>query len=262
MIFERFFRTKKTKIHYDDLIGHIMERMVAVPGGSFLMGSNEDEKDEHPVHNVLLDPFYIGKYTVTQYQWSELMETTPWKGLKFVKEGINYPAVNISWYEAKEFLSKLSELSNREFRLPTEAEWEYACRAGTHTKFAHGNLKLNLAHYAWYYENAFKKEEMYPHEVGTRKPNKWGIHDMMGNIYEWCGDWYSKHYYAKSPVLNPPGPMYGTNRIVRGGDWAHTDYFLRASSRNDYSPHHKDNNLGFRIIMAAKDLPCKNKTER
>lgn len=250
-MFEFLFKSKKKQAQYEELVREILNDMVLIPSGSFLMGSNDGEDDERPIHNVLLNSFCLNKYEVTQRQWVELMETRPWQGSEYVKEGDNIPVVNVSWYDVKGFIRKLNRVSGRKFRLPTEAEWEYASRAGSTSRFSYGSLKLRLSQYAWYYDNAFKKEEMFAHEVGTLKPNKWGLYDMMGNVYEWCWDWYKRNYYNKSPVQHPKGPKHSPYKVVRGGDWARTDYFIRVSSRRYYHPHYKDVNVGFRL---AKDI--------
>jgi len=248
MILDFLFKKKKEKeARYDRLVKEINANMVSIPAGHYLMGSNEGEDDERPIHTVLLESFYLDKYVVTQSQWIEVKKTRPWQRNKYVKEGDNYPVVNVNYYDVKEFITKLNKFSPDEFRLPTEAEWEYACRAGSTSTYAHGSFKASLIHYAWYYDNAFNKNEMYPHEVGLLKPNKWDLYDMMGNIYEWCSDWYSRNYYNKSQVQQPPGPPYGSYKVVRGGDWARTEYFLRVASRRYYSPHYRDINAGFRL---------------
>ncbi len=255
MAFLNFFRKKDEK-SLIEVADKICGNMVLIPSGSFLMGSNSGEDDERPLHNVLLDGFYLGKYEVTQKEWYNLMKTKPWLDLKYLMDGNNYPVVNVSWYDAREFIKKLNKLTKKKFRLPMEAEWEYACRAGSTSKFFHGSLKLNLHKYAWYYDNAFKKGEMYAHEVGRKKPNKWGLYDMLGNVYEWCSDWYRRNYYNKSPIFNPKGPKFGKGKVVRGGDWSRTDYFLRISSRRYYSHHTKDSYIGFRL---ARDLSDQDK---
>jgi formylglycine-generating enzyme required for sulfatase activity len=250
-MFDFLFRSKKKQARHEVLVREILDDMVLIPAGSFLMGSNDGEDDERPIHNVLLNSFELGKYEVTQGQWVGLMETRPWQGSEYVEEGDNFPVVNVSWYQVKEFIRKLNRASGKRFRMPTEAEWEYACRAGSRTRFFYGSFKLKLSQYAWYYDNAFKKQEMHPHQVGKLKPNKWDLYDMMGNVYEWCSDWYKRNYYNKSPVQNPKGPKHSAYKVVRGGDWARTDYFLRVSSRRYYHPHFKDINVGFRL---AKDI--------
>ena len=258
MVVEFLFKSKEKKASYRKLITRLHEDMVKIPGGSYLMGSNEGEDDERPIHNVLVDGFYLGKYEITQQQWVELMETRPWKNLDYVREGDNYPAVNVSWFDVKHFIRKLNGISGEYFRLPTEAEWEYACRAGSTSKFAHGSLKMGLSHYAWFYDNAFNKDERYAHEVGTRKPNKWELFDMLGNVYEWCSDWYSRNYYNKCPVNNPKGPMYGKYKVLRGGDWARTEHFLRVASRRYNSPHYKDVDVGFRLAIDMEKIKKQN----
>ena len=252
MFLKQLLKKIKGKELSEALIRALVSQMVVIPRGSFLMGSNDGEDDERPIHNVLIERFYLSRFVVTQEQWYGVMGTKPWLGLKYVCEMDRCPAVNISWYDAGNYLDKLNRASGKKFRLPTEAEWEYACRAGASNSLAHGVLKFNLPRYAWYYDNAFKKGEMHGHEVGTRKPNKFGLYDMQGNVYEWCADWYRKKYYNKSPINNPPGPIYSQYKSVRGGDWARTDYFLRIASRRHYSPHHKDSYVGFRVALDAE----------
>lgn len=248
-----FFWIKKLHKHKvpEKIKSRIMDNMIAVPTGSFLMGSSQGEDDERPIHNVLINSFLFSKFPVSQAEWFAVMRTTPWEDNEHIRPGDNCPVVNVDWYECREFIKRLSHETALPFRLPTEAEWEFCCRAGTTSRFYHGNFRLGLPSNAWYYENAFKKGEMYPHESGLKKPNQWGFHDMMGNIYEWCSDWYGRNYYNKSPVNNPQGPRYGKYRIVRGGDWARTDYFLRVASRRYYSPHYKDCNVGFRLALTT-----------
>lgn len=233
-----------------EIVDSILKNMKFIEGGSFLMGSpSGGDMEEYPVHNVLLDPFYIGKFEVTQNEWFGIMNSTPWKGIKYVAEGDKYPAVQINYYEAKAFIEKISKLTKKNFRLPSEAEWEYSCRAGTKTIYYHGSMKINLRKYAWFYENAFKENIMHAMEVGLKKPNNWGLYDMLGNVYEWCSDWFSNSYYNRSPVNNPNGPKYGSHRVTRGGDWARTNHFIRSAARRCYSPHFRDASIGFRLAM-------------
>jgi formylglycine-generating enzyme required for sulfatase activity len=253
MFFKKLFKKTRGRELTEAFIKEIIDNMVEIPAGSFLMGSNEGEDDERPIHNVLIDRFYMNKYVVTQKEWVEVIGTKPWETLKYVKIADLCPVVNVSWYDTINFIRELNGITGKAFRLPTEAEWEYACRSGSASRFAHGVIKLNLSGYAWYYNNAFKRGEMYAHEVGTRKPNKWGLFDMQGNVYEWCSDWYRRNYYNKSPINNPTGPRYGDYKVVRGGDWARTDYFLRIASRRQYSPHYKDSYVGFRLVMDAEE---------
>lgn len=252
MFFKQLFKKIKGTELSETFLRDILSHMVEIPGGSFLMGSNDGEDDERPIHNVLIDRFYLNKFVVTQEEWFEVMRTKPWQGLKYVCEKDRCPAVNISWYDARDFIDELNLASGKTFRMPTEAEWEYACRAGASMAFPHGVLKFSLPKYAWYYDNAFKKGEMHGHEVGTRKSNKFGLYDMQGNVYEWCSDWYRRNYYNKSPINNPVGPLHSQYKSVRGGDWARNDYFLRIASRRHYSPHHKDSYVGFRLALDAE----------
>jgi formylglycine-generating enzyme required for sulfatase activity len=255
MAFEFLFRRKREKELDEAYLKKLTGDMVPVEGGDYLMGSNDGEDDERPIHNVLVDPFLLSKYEITQKQWYDLMGTKPWTGLKHIEDNDDCPVVNVDWYDVRDFLRLLNRLSGQDFRLPYESEWEFACRAESSSRFSHGSLKISLANYAWYYDNAFKKGKMSAQPVGTRKPNKWGLYDMMGNVYEWCYDWYSRNYYNKSPIQTPKGPMYGSYKVVRGGDWARTDYFLRVTSRRYYSPHYKDVNVGFRLAKNIIEAP-------
>lgn len=251
MAFGFLFKKKKEPEIGEDFINSLNQDMISIPGGSYLMGSNDGEDDERPIHNVLLEPFLLCKYEVSMKQWYDVMGTKPWAGQKYIRDCDECPVVNVDWYEVRDFLRELNRHSAEKFRLPTEAEWEYACRANSTSRFSHGSSRIRLSNYAWFYDNAFKKNNMHAHPVGTRKPNKWGLYDMMGNVYEWCSDWYSRNYYNKSPVQTPQGPAYGSQKVVRGGDWARTDYFLRVASRRYYSPHYKDVNVGFRLAKST-----------
>ena len=181
--------------------------LVPIPAGEFLMGSPETEpgrRDNEVQHQVTLTkPFLLGVHEVTQGQWQAVMGTTPWKGKEFVKEGDDYPATYVSWHDAVEFCRKLSEKEGLEYRLPTEAEWEYACRAGTTTAYSFGDDASELGEYAWYRENARNVGQKYAHTVGQKKPNPWGLYDMHGNVWEWCSDWYGD--YPSGSVTDPQG---------------------------------------------------------
>lgn len=250
MSIKDWFKKNEMHVKYGEDIHY---EFVYIPSGSFMMGAYHGEADERPIHNVMINAFYLGQYVVTQKQWFEVMETKPWQDMKFVKEGNNYPAVNVSWYEVLDMIKKLNKTSGKNYRLPSEAEWEYACSAGRKSAYSFRRFKMGLSRSAWYYDNAFKKNERYPHQVGLKQPNKWGLFDMLGNVNEWCSDWYAADYYHNSPLMNPQGPSYGEYRVIRGGDWARTAYFLRWSARGYYSPHSKDCCLGFRLAMDADD---------
>ncbi len=253
MFLKNFFKGYQTSTVSEHIINRIKENMVTIPAGSFLMGSNEGEDDESPIHNILLDEFKLSKFVISQEVWEEVMETRPWKKQMFTMDKYGYPAVNITWYKVQEFIDRLNNNCNEKLRLPTEAEWEYACRAGIPETSPYGVSRDELANYAWFYDNAFKAAKMSPQPIAKLSPNKWGLYDMQGNVYEWCMDWFRRNYYNKSPLYNPPGPRYGKYKVVRGGDWARTDYFLRIASRRHYTPHHKDPFIGFRLAMSIKE---------
>lgn len=226
----------------EDLGNGVKLEMIAIPGGSFLMGS-EDWSDTKPIHRVTLSPFHIGKFQVTQAQWQAVMKTNP---SRF--KGDTLPVENVSWDDASDFCRKLSEQTGKEYRLPTEAEWEYACLAGSTGKYCFGDDKALLKDYAWYNENSGSKT----HPVGEKLPNDWGLHDMHGNVWEWCQDWYDENYYAelskKSEAANPQGPASGDYRVLRGGSWDFNQDNARAVYRNDYLPAFRDYRFGFRVV--------------
>jgi formylglycine-generating enzyme required for sulfatase activity len=212
--------------------------MVYVKGGTFQMGSNSGDSDEKPVHSVRVSNFYIGKYEVTQKQWKAIMGGNPsnWKG-------DNLPVENVSWNDVQEFLRKLNAKTGGNFRLPTEAEWEYACRGGTrsaHYKYAGSN---NASEVAWYSGNSGSKT----HPVGQKQANELGLYDMSGNVWEWCSDWYSKDYYKNSPSSNPRGPNGGTSRVYRGGSCYRDAGGLRVADRSGNTPDNRYSGLGFRL---------------
>lgn len=212
-----------------DLPGNVPLEMVSIASGTFMMGAHADEPgsfdSEKPRHQVTLtDGFYLGKYEVTKRQWEAVMGTTPWIGL--VQEYVNHdpdsPAVYVCWNDAQAFIEKLNEMGQGTFRLPSEAEWEYACRAGTDTYFYWGDdpLLLDMDDYAWWSNNAWSVGEQYEHRVGLKKPNAWGLYDMTGNVREWCHDVYDESYYSRSPDANPAGPSVQTENdphVIRGG---------------------------------------------
>ena len=228
---------------------------VWIPSGTFMMGSPDSEAgrytDEGPVHRVTISKgFYLGKYEVTQGQWEAVMGTTPWRGKANVRSGSDYPSVYVSWDDAQEFISRLNAMSGSElYRLPIEAEWEYACRAGTTTRWSFGDNTSQLMHYAWYRDNAWDVGETYGHRIGTKRPNAWGLYDMYGNVWEWVGDWYDADYYSRSSLVDPSGPAMGSYRVLRGGDFNDTDGRVVRSARRDYhSPGYRNGGIGFRLL--------------
>ncbi len=241
----------------------IPDNMIFVKGGTFLMGSNNDHSDEKPVHSVTVSDFYIGKYEVTQKEWKEIIDYNP----SYFK-GDNLPVDRITWYDAIKFCNAKSKkegltpcysgngkyikcnFNANGYRLPTEAEWEYAARGGQKTlwyKYAGSN---NINYVAWYRDNSGKKT----HPVGTKQPNELGIYDMSGNVEELCWDWYGEHYYKKSPRYNPHGPNFGRDIVSRGGDYLETNRYgdCPVRRRNYNERDYSDCNIGFRIVKNAK----------
>ena len=194
-----------------------------IPAGTFVMGSPENEKDrkeiEHQHKVTITKAFYMQTTEVTQGQWTSVMGTEPWKGRLRVKEGPDYAATYVNWSDAIAYCKRLSEKEGKTYRLPTEAEWEYACRAGTETRWSFGNDKNKLGDYAWIFSNTQDIDEKYAHQVGLKKPNAFGLYDMHGNVYEWCHDYYGEDYYKQSPEKDPTGPASGDLRVTRGGSW-------------------------------------------
>ncbi len=226
-------------------------KFVLIPAGTFTMGSPAGEKDrdvDETQHQVTLTrSFYMGRTEVTQGQWKKVMGTEPWKGESFVQEGDDYPAVEISWNDAVEFCKKLSAMENRVYRLPTEAEWEYACRGGTKTAFSFGDDEGELSKYAWFDGNAWDVDEKYAHQVGQKLPNAFGLHDMHGNVWEWCSDWYAE--YPSGRLTNPRGPDTGSSRVLRGGSWNDVPHVVRCAYRKNLTPGYRFINVGFRLLL-------------
>jgi formylglycine-generating enzyme required for sulfatase activity len=182
---------------------------------------------------------------VTAGQWKALMATEPWKG---EKKGPNYPATYVSWNDAVAYCKKLSAKEGKQYRLPTEAEWEYACRAGTNTTWSFGNDEKELGDYAWYDENARDiVSEQFAHQVGQKKSNAFGLYDVHGNVWEWCHDYYGEDYYKQSPEKNPRGPASGFSRVLRGGSWLDDTRYTRSAHRLS-SDARRDNLHGFRVV--------------
>jgi len=224
-----------------DLGGGVMMEFGLVPAGSFIMGDAEGGPAEKPVHKVTITkPFYLGKYEVTQEQWGAVMGKNPSR-----LKGPKNPVTNVNWNDAQDFLSKLTEkLGNgaAKFHLPTEAQWEYACRAGTTTQYSFGDDAASLGDYAWSRENS----DRITHPVGEKKPNAWGLYDMHGNVLEWCADWFGGDYYRRSPSTDPTGPASGSWRVVRGGAYYGTSPTNSRCSSRLAAPS-GGGNIGFRV---------------
>lgn len=230
--------------------------MVWIEPGTFQMGSPDSESGrdnyEGPVHEVTISRgFYLGQYEVTQGQWESVMGTRPWQGRAY--SGSNYPAVYVSWEDAQEFIRRLNASGGQNvYRLPTEAEWEYACRAGTTTRWSFGDDESQLTHYAWYRDNAWDVGERYGHLVGTKRANPWGLYDMHGNVWEWVQDWYHSGYYNFSPSVDPAGPSSGSYRVVRGGSFDYDARYVRSANRDFGSPSARVSRIGFRLLRQAQ----------
>jgi formylglycine-generating enzyme required for sulfatase activity len=223
-----------------------------IPAGTFLMGSPETEEgrygNQHQHEVTITKAFYMQTTEVTQGQWKALMGTEPWTGNSTVKAGPNYAASYVNWNDAVAYCKKLSEKEGKTYRLPTEAEWEYACRAGTQTTWSFGNDENKLGDHAWYDKNAGDIGERYAHQVGLKKPNAFGLYDMHGNVFEWCHDYYGEDYYKSSPEKDPTGPTSGSSRVLRGGSWNYSTRNTRSAYRvsNDADVRHDYN--GFRVV--------------
>ncbi len=224
--------------------------MVSIPGGCFQMGSPASEKergsDEHQ-HKVCVKPFAIGKYEVTQSQWQAVMGNNP----SYFTNCPKCPVEQVSWNDAQAYLRKLSARTGRKYRLPTEAEWEYAARAGTTTPFHTGNcISTNQANYDVNYPYSGCPNGQYRRKtikVGSFSPNAWGLYDMSGNVWEWVQDWYSADYYTQSPRNDPAGPRDGSARVVRGGSWFYYADDVRPANRRRLKPGSRNFNLGLRV---------------
>ncbi|MHC4168032.1 MAG: SUMF1/EgtB/PvdO family nonheme iron enzyme [Planctomycetota bacterium] len=256
----------------DVVANSIGMKLVYIPPGSFMMGSSDKSAAqlakkygtgvwafarEFPQHQVRISKgFWIGQTEVTQGQYKSVMNAQPWSGEDYVQEDVNNPAVLMSWKDAMEFCRKLSQQEGKTYRLPTEAEWEYACRAGTTTRFSFGDSDSSIGDYAWYASNTRSVGQGYAHSVAQKKPNPWGMYDMHGNVCEWCSDWYDGDYYSNSPSVDPEGPPSGEFRSLRGGSWGLTSGFLRCSHRDRHLTDVIDDTVGFRVLAhAAVALP-------
>ncbi len=214
--------------------------MVRVEGGTFQMGSNDSEadSDEKPVHQVTLSSYSIGETEVTQVLWEAVMGSNP-SNFK----GSNLPVENVSWDDCQEFITRLNQQTGRRFRLPTEAEWEFAAHGGNKSRGYKYSGSKKIKAIAWYKGNSSSKT----HTVKTKQANELGLYDMSGNVWEWCQDWYGD--YSSSAQTNPKGPSSGSLRVYRGGSWFDGARNCRSSNRNYNSPSNRSLNLGFRLAL-------------
>jgi len=228
-------------------VGSVSFDMIRVDGGTFQMGAtskqgNDAEKDEKPVHLVTLSSYYIGETEVTQELWEAVMGSNP-----STYKGAKHPVEQVSWNDCQDFIRKLNAKTGRQFRLPTEAEWEYAARGGRKSqgyKYSGSNTIYDVA---WYNITTNAKGTR---DVKTKQANELGLYDMSGNVWEWCEDWYGKEYYSSSSIQSDPkGPSSGSNRVYRGGSWFHFAGLCRVSYRSYGSPGYSNFDLGLRLAL-------------
>lgn len=228
-------------------VGNVSFRMIRVEGGTFTMGATSEQgsdadKNEKPTHNVNLSSYYIGETEVTQELWIKVMDKNPIPLQDFNRIGSRLPVSDISWEECQLFIGKLNKLTGKSFRLPTEAEWEYAARGrnGTSYKYSGSN---SIGEVAWYTENC----RQMPHVVGSKRPNELGLYDMSGNVSEWCWDKYGK--YPSSSQIDPTGSSWGTYKIHRGGSWSSIAKNCRVSCRGYDTSSHQLSHVGLRLAL-------------
>jgi formylglycine-generating enzyme required for sulfatase activity len=243
-----------------EIINSIEIKLVLIPNGTFMMGSPVEEEgryDNEVQHKVTISrDYYLGVTEVTQGQYEKVMGTNPSKFQKQVilnKDSSMYPVEKVSWEDAVSFCKRLSELpdektAGRVYRLPTEAEWEYACRAESETAFHFGGSSKLSDDFAW-----FGNSNKQTHPVGQKKPNAWGLYDMHGNVFEWCGDWFNE--YPKGAVSDPTGPKEGVLRVNRGGSWEFGAASGRSATRFFTAPFGRGDWIGFRVALSSSQIP-------
>jgi formylglycine-generating enzyme required for sulfatase activity len=236
----------------EELGNGVFLEMVAIPGGTFRMGSHKGQgyEDERPQHSVWLEPFWLGKYPVTQAQWAEVMNWTP----PYRCQGAKRPVDRVSWYAAQEFCERLSQQTGRIYSLPTEAQWEYACRAGTTTPFYFGEtLTTDLANYVGEYTYRAEPKGVYRHEtteVGNFPSNGFGLYDLHGNVWEWCADAWHDNYIG-APANGQSWEHGGTQRVARGGSWHDPPDLCRCATRLKLEPTEGEDLVGFRVALTS-----------
>jgi formylglycine-generating enzyme required for sulfatase activity len=229
-------------------------KLVYIAPGEFEMGSPEGEEGRETnetLHRVKITKgYYLGEAEVTQRQWQRVMGTEP---SHF--KGDDLPVEMVRWEDAVAFCEKLGKREGRRYRLPTEAEWEYACRAGTKTRFCSGDGEEDLARVGWYDGNSREKNKRTTHPVKSKEPNGWSLYDMHGNVREWCADWYTVDL-GSAEAVDPAGPAepvkFGATRVVRGGGWRRTPGFCRSACRYGYGPVNGTDTVGFRVAVDLK----------
>ena len=243
-----------------EITNSIGMKLVLIPKGTFMMGSPESEegrKENETQHEVTIGKvYYLGVYEVTQAQYEKVMGKNPsyFQGAVVGNENADLPVEMVSWDDAVEFCKKLSELpdekkAGRVYRLPTEAEWEYACRAGSKTAYSFDDEEGLLPEYGWFNRNSSRRT----HTVGLLEPNAWGLYDMHGNVWEWCSDRQGK--YPKGAVSDPTGPKVGSFRVLRGGSWFLGAANCRSANRIRNDPSYRLYYYGFRVALSSSGIP-------
>ena len=212
-----------------------------------------------PVEVVLSRGFWIGKFEVTRSNWQRIMATEPWANRKVVVEGDDYPATYVSWNDATEFCRKFTEQERTagrlpvgwEYTLPTDAQWERACRADVQDAYGFGDDESQLGKYAWIRANTHDRNEPYPHRVGQKRPNSWGLHDMHGNVLEWCRDWWDIPQGGRDPEIVAPRSNSRSEKVQRGGDWAQSESGCQSSARFMAPPEVRNLGYGFRVALST-----------
>lgn len=230
-----------------ELPGGVKAEFVWIEPGTFTMGDPQVGRRPHQV--TLTKGFYLGKYELTQGQWESVMKTRPWSGQPHVKENDRSPAVFISWEDVQLFINNLNQaMGDSLYRLPTEAEWEYTCRAGTITEWSFGDSENLLGFYAWNYYNAWAAGGQFAQIVGTKKANPWGVFDMHDNVREWVQDWYGPS--SDSSQVDPTGLANGSRRVTRGGGIQSYSTDMKSAAWFDLLPNSRDFDLGTRLVRA------------
>lgn len=229
-------------------VENVSFNMIPIEGGSFYMGAFSDDKnayiEEKPRHQVTLSSYYLGQTLVTQELWQLIMGYNP----SYLK-GPNRPVESVDLADCKKFIKKLGSMLHVKFRLPTEAEWEYAARGGQLSKKYLYAGSDDLDKVAWFYNNS----DSVTHEVATKEPNELGLYDMMGNVNEWCSDWYATSYYSISPSFNPQGPFLGKYKVIRGGSFVERMKNCRISFRSYLWPTGMASTIGLRLAMNMEE---------
>jgi len=235
----------------ENVVNGIGQRLIKIPAGRFPMGSKNGKTYEKPVHEVAIsESYFMAETEVTQRQWREVMATEPWKGKEHVTEGADYPATYVSWEDAMEFCRRLSAMplekaEGRMYRLPTEAQWEYACQGGQATELSFGDA---VEDFAWYTSNTNGT----PEAVNQKLPNHWGLYDTLGNVFEWCADGFDENVYSvRRDKVTDPFVEGGTDRVNRGGSWRALAGDCRSSRRGVNRPDFRGDGLGFRVTLQS-----------